>query len=847
MTTAAAPASGPTVTAAGTGASDYFTITFPTDTRVNATTVAGSIVTGPGWVDGVWAPLPECDEIKFVGVDATTYSKAYIKVIIGGLGATVTGRDIIGEGAEVRITITTGITNPSIIAGYTLTVKSNVTGDTTEVTSTTYSIGAPTVGALPGIVRLYNPSGIEMMSYSSTTGISLALAYPAGEGFKITVGPGTYSDSPNTNAAKLTIEATGTAAETIVVGAWTIDQPETTISGFTIRNAAGAVSPTIDIKATADKVVIKNCIIGKSGTAPYYYDAQAEELINFDAVVSYASPYGYAYITGCTFDTTLRSVLAPTTPIYDTAIDVNSWGLTISNNTFAVDSGDTAIDVAGGFLYFPTAISTDTITGSSGTGVQVTAGRAEISGGTTFSNLATALEIGGGTTTVKDSTITGCGQVAITAYYIPAAPAINVASVGATAPTLTITNSVITAGVDEILEVDATANTDDASLVALMFNDLSGNAKGIDNNDANTANIVNATVNWWGDAAGPALYFNSGVNATGYTGSTTTGSVTTISNKLTASTTVGVDVEVTLTTGAAWVPGTGSIIAVASYPANPQDATPEPALDGGFYDVYFVDTSTTAAASVLVKFYNTNITADTVAMVWSDLQGFWVNVSDLTPLGVPVTNQGINAFGGFIWIRLDGNSTPNILDLSGTPFALVQPAAVTAVAPVAPAILMPAFGEQEAPIKPTFTWTAPATATSYEFVLAEEIGQDDKFAIIDYSATTDINGHVAREQLKYDTVYNWRVRAVNAVGAGAWTTSFFTTVTEPVPPPEPIPSVIIKETPPTPAPEIILNVPPATKQEVQVIPDYLLWVVVAVGAVLIIAVVVLIVRTRRVT
>jgi hypothetical protein len=65
-------------------------------------------------------------------------------------------------------------------------------------------------------------------------------------------------------------------------------------------------------------------------------------------------------------------------------------------------------------------------------------------------------------------------------------------------------------------------------------------------------------------------------------------------------------------------------------------------------------------------------------------------------------------------------------------------------------------------------------------------------------------------------------------------------------PEEAAPPIIIEEKPAPPAPEIILEVPP-TPAPVQVIPDYLLWVIVAVGAVLIIAVIVLIVRTRRVT
>jgi len=267
-----------------------------------------------------------------------------------------------------------------------------------------------------------------------------------------------------------------------------------------------------------------------------------------------------------------------------------------------------------------------------------------------------------------------------------------------------------------------------------------------------------------------------------YTGPPESSTVTTTtSGMLIAKTTVGVDVTVALATGALWTPAANSMIAVAGYPTNPQSDTPLAALKGGFYDVYFVDTNTVVAnqaTSVLVKFYNDNITVNTVVYVWSELVGAWMECTMVNALGAPAINQGVNLFGGFAWVTITDATIPAISDLSGTPFALVELAKEAAIAPAAPTILTPAFGEEEAPIQPTFTWTAVPTATSYEFVLAEEIGLDDKFAIIDYSATTDINGHVAREQLKYDTVYHWRVRAVNDVGAGPWTTGFFTTIAE---------------------------------------------------------------------
>lgn len=158
-----------------------------------------------------------------------------------------------------------------------------------------------------------------------------------------------------------------------------------------------------------------------------------------------------------------------------------------------------------------------------------------------------------------------------------------------------------------------------------------------------------------------------------------------------------------------------------------------------------------------------------------------------------------------------------------------------------PVVSGPAFGADDTSIKPTFTWTAVAGAT-YEFVLAEELGLDDPFEIIDYSATCDINAHVAREELKFSTTYHWRVRAITADATGEWVRGIFTTAAAPPEPVEPTDPVIIEQKP---APEITLTIP-AAAAPVQVIPDWALYTIIVVGAVLVISVIVLIVRTRRV-
>jgi hypothetical protein len=162
----------------------------------------------------------------------------------------------------------------------------------------------------------------------------------------------------------------------------------------------------------------------------------------------------------------------------------------------------------------------------------------------------------------------------------------------------------------------------------------------------------------------------------------------------------------------------------------------------------------------------------------------------------------------------------------------------------------PANGATGVDVNTTFTWPAVSGANvTYEFVIAEETGQTDKFAIIDYSATTPTNASPLRETLKYNTQYWWRVRATNGTVTSAWSTFFFTTEVAPptttggtgttitIPP---VTSTVITITQP------VTSITLTGGTTGNSIPPALLWAVIAIGAILIIAVIVLIVRTRRI-
>jgi len=148
----------------------------------------------------------------------------------------------------------------------------------------------------------------------------------------------------------------------------------------------------------------------------------------------------------------------------------------------------------------------------------------------------------------------------------------------------------------------------------------------------------------------------------------------------------------------------------------------------------------------------------------------------------------------------------------------------------------PAHGATNVPLKPTFAWTAVEGAVTYTFVVATDSAFTNKMVdkSAGYSLTTNVY-ELARE-LEYSTTYYWQVTPCAAAkGAKAMLTpvvGIFSTMAEPV---APQPPVVIKEV----APSAPVEVPEA-------IPQWMLLTIIGIGAVLVIALIVLIVRTRRV-
>ncbi|MEO8197867.1 MAG: hypothetical protein ABI689_14215 [Thermoanaerobaculia bacterium] len=133
-----------------------------------------------------------------------------------------------------------------------------------------------------------------------------------------------------------------------------------------------------------------------------------------------------------------------------------------------------------------------------------------------------------------------------------------------------------------------------------------------------------------------------------------------------------------------------------------------------------------------------------------------------------IGNTGALPFGTST-ITVTGTSSPTAIVHSTTVSLTAFPAS-----PAAATLTLPANGAVTQPLKPTFTWTAPAEGAS-SYLL--QVDDNSDFSSVTYSATVSGTSHVPATDLASNTHFYWRVQATNACGTGSFTGSFdFTTV-----------------------------------------------------------------------
>jgi len=165
-------------------------------------------------------------------------------------------------------------------------------------------------------------------------------------------------------------------------------------------------------------------------------------------------------------------------------------------------------------------------------------------------------------------------------------------------------------------------------------------------------------------------------------------------------------------------------------------------------------------------------------------------------------------------------------------------------AALVPSVLAPENGKEGVSATPSFSWSPVSGASSYRFVLANNVNL--LAPIVD--VTTVNTGYAVKIPLELGASYFWAVKSVAPV-EGGWSAIANFVVKEEAK--EAAPPIVIKEMPapiinipPAPAPPPAIVIPPAPPPPAQIAPAYI-WAIIIIGAILVIAVIVLIVRTRR--
>jgi hypothetical protein len=704
--------------------------------------------------------------------------------------ATLNGTDQIGAGAQVLINITAGVTNPSIAGSYTVTLQTSQ--ETTAVTSNAVTINNPVITPLPGVVTVFNTAGILVsQSNSLATGIGVIAGYPGGV-IKLTAG--TYFDSASSNVS-FTIQGMDANAANVIIKAaapWTLNGATVVIDKVTIDGSNSPAGP-LTLSATTAGTISNSILQGGVVTLGGVANTLSADTVTVLTGATGVSVGAVTTITNCTFS-------------------VAGTGIGIAN-------GAANVTVSG--CTFTGAASTGLTT--TGTGVVLTGGTGSVVGTSKFTGLTEALDITGAAVSFTGNTVDKCGATT-TATTGPDAIMVHTT----VAPGVQVGGNTITNSLDYIINV--AANQD--NLVWVMGNTFSGNVHAAyDAGNFAVGIPLAVTHNYWGGTASnpasvttaPLISYANPLGSASSMGSISAGPVTATTGTFDTSASAGV-----IITSPSVTTELGAIV----LGANPITvAIPTGEVAKSYYDVFGVGATVTAS----LQFNGSTakpIAATDVIYMWDSVNGTW-----------NVVSNGGNAYSNFILTNVP-------VSIAGTYFCVAT--TLPTVPPVTPDVTpqYPESGATNVPVDVTFTWQAVTDATGYQFAIAQDNPDlANKFAVLDYSANTITNAHKVQETLLYNTTYWWEVRSVAGTVVSPWTiVTFFTTEAAPVAtstttaPPITVTNTTVTYTNP-PATTITYTLP--QPKETQPIPSYLLWAVIAVGAVLVIAVIVLIVRTRR--
>jgi len=787
----------------GLATTDRIVVTFPTGTTIPASIVTSTdpdvkVGAGPG-----------------IGTAGYGLTDAACALDATGLILTITPPTAINNAAWVQIVIGTGntLTNPAAPASYNLTVGTQDTSAIpvvieAAVTSAAYTLVIPVIPPVPGVVAGYNTAGIKLVEVTGAGAIGTALG--TASVVQVVAGDGTYDEDVTVGAGQ-TLEALNAGLAVIrdvnltaPGGSVNITGALATVSGLTIDGST-ATGYAVQLNV-AGGATVSNCTIGGRAGVP--------------ALVMAA---GVTATPAVSSGNTINAVAGQSGIVVNTGAEGTSTGDTIAvvGTAFGIANSGTL------------TVTNGTISGTGGTGIwSVVPAAVTTISGTTISSMAPAILVTDGTLTMGTaSTISGCGSAVVGAEV----PSISVAAltIPVTQNTVQISGSTIENSVDDILQV-----TLNADFVFVNFNTLTGNALSFDNNDA--VNTLDATNNWWGTTAGPAVASTGLVLTTPFLTASVANQqlAVAVAGGTTTSwqTTAGVDILLS-----AAVPA--STLAAAKYTANPAGTVVPAGTVTQYFDVYRQGVALAAADTITIRFYGIQSTGAEV-YAWSAAQGTWVLAS----------GQVIDQFRGCVTVTITLLSSPSSANLGGLPFALVEPAAVAATLGT-PVITAPESGATDVRLTPTFVWEPVTDAEGYYFELADNVNFVSPMIKLDGElGRLFVTAYAYVGELEYSTAYYWRVKATSGAFnpwiqwvqsahfdvESDWTSGgAFITMDEPE---EELPPVVVEEAPPVIIEPIVEVITPAATE---ITPSWI-YVIIGVGGVLVIALLVLIVRTRRV-